>query len=382
MKYILCIVLMGIMLVSSLPTSAQVSETSEWTGTLKNGKTLTKEDLAKIIKDHEKWLSSDGQEGKMADLSGANLSGADLSGANLRGANLSEAKLIKANLSRANLSNANLSKADLSNALLVETQLVEAELDDAILVNANLGYADLNRADLEDADLNKANAMFTDFSKCNFQPKNVEELNFLGAKGFSSIVLFNNVKAAADLRNIAKEHGLRSEERALTSAVYQFRLKSESRLEQNLAYILLKIPSDYGATPWRSLWLLAGFIGAFSLFYMGVIMRQEKDKQGKDGIHKIWLPERVRTDLGAKKPIRLNLHGWAILWVGFYFSILSAFNVGWRNLNVGNWIARIQSREYIYRATGWTRTISGIQSLLSVYLLALWALTYFGRPFE
>jgi hypothetical protein len=34
------------------------------------------------------------------------------------------------------------------------------------------------------------------------------------------------------------------------------------------------------------------------------------------------------------------------------------------------------------KGTGWVRTVSGIQSLISVYLLALAALTYFGRPFE
>jgi hypothetical protein len=49
---------------------------------------------------------------------------------------------------------------------------------------------------------------------------------------------------------------------------------------------------------------------------------------------------------------------------------------------VGTWIARLQSREYTLRATGWVRTVSGIQSLLSVYCLALWVLTCFGRPFE
>ena len=65
-----------------------------------------------------------------------------------------------------------------------------------------------------------------------------------------------------------------------------------------------------------------------------------------------------------------------------YFSLLSAFHLGWRELNVGAWIARVQPREYTMRATGWVRTVSGIQSLLSVYLLALWVLTYFGRPFE
>jgi hypothetical protein len=51
-------------------------------------------------------------------------------------------------------------------------------------------------------------------------------------------------------------------------------------------------------------------------------------------------------------------------------------------LNVGNWIARLQTREYTLQAIGWVRVMAGIQSLLGVYLLAMWALTYFGRPFQ
>jgi hypothetical protein len=53
-----------------------------------------------------------------------------------------------------------------------------------------------------------------------------------------------------------------------------------------------------------------------------------------------------------------------------------------RQPNVGTWISRLQKKEYNLRATGWVRMVSGLQSLLSVYMLALWALTYFGRPFE
>ncbi|MDO8092355.1 MAG: hypothetical protein Q6360_02625, partial [Candidatus Brocadiales bacterium] len=66
----------------------------------------------------------------------------------------------------------------------------------------------------------------------------------------------------------------------------------------------------------------------------------------------------------------------------FYFSLLSAFHIGWREFNIGNWISRIQGREYTLRAKGWVRTVSGVQSLISVYLIALSVLTYFGRPFE
>ena len=34
------------------------------------------------------------------------------------------------------------------------------------------------------------------------------------------------------------------------------------------------------------------------------------------------------------------------------------------------------------KAVGWARVAAGWQSLISVYLIALWVLTYFGRPFE
>ena len=64
-----------------------------------------------------------------------------------------------------------------------------------------------------------------------------------------------------------------------------------------------------------------------------------------------------------------------VLGYAVYFSVLSAFHIGWRELNVGNWISRLQFRTYTLQATGWGRTVSGLQSLISVYLLALWALT-------
>ena len=79
-------------------------------------KTITSEDLNRILEDHSKWIKSSGNDGIQADLIGANLIGANLSGANLRGANLAIANLIGANLSGANLYWANLSGANLIGA--------------------------------------------------------------------------------------------------------------------------------------------------------------------------------------------------------------------------------------------------------------------------
>ena len=96
----------------------------------------------------------------------------------------------------------------------------------------------------------------------------------------------------------------------------------------------------------------------------------------------LWSKDRVQPSEGHDYPIRLAPRGLTRLWYALYFSLLSAFNIGWRDLNVGNWLVRLQGSEFTLRATGWVRSVSGLQSLISVYLLALWVLCYFGRPFE
>lgn len=65
----------------------------------------------------------------------------------------------------------------------------------------------------------------------------------------------------------------------------------------------------------------------------------------------------------------------SFLLLALYFSLLSA-------TRIGCWITRIQPRQYSLQATGWVRVVSGVQSLISVYLVALAILTYFGTPFE
>ena len=45
------------------------------------------------------------------------------------------------------------------------------------------------------------------------------------------------------------------------------------------------------------------------------------------------------------------------------------------------WISRVQPREFAMRATGWVRVVSGLQSVASVYLLAMWFSAEFLRPF-
>ncbi len=133
-------------------------------------------------------------------------------------------------------------------------------------------------------------------------------------------------------------------------------------------------------------------LGSFFLIFTYPYLRA-LESSGKTGIWKVWSKERLRNKEETKKEkieeerknnpeLLKGLRGIPALGYAFYFSLLTTFHIGWRDLNVGSWIARMQPNEYILKPTGWVRFVSGLHSLISIYLLALWALTYFARPFE
>jgi hypothetical protein len=115
---------------------------------------------------------------------------------------------------------------------------------------------------------------------------------------------------------------------------------------------------------------------------------QTKRPPTASSVYRIWPKERVEVQEDKPtldNPTRIErLHGRGMAAVGWsaYFSLLSAFQIGYREFSVGSWLSRAQPRNFVLESTGWVRTVSGIQSLLSVYLLAMWLLTYFGRPFQ
>jgi uncharacterized protein YjbI with pentapeptide repeats len=89
-----------------------------------------KEELNKILEDHELWLKDEG--GKRADLSNADLKDADLRGADLSNADLRDADLRDADLRGADLRDADLRGADLRGADLIDADFSSANLYESI----------------------------------------------------------------------------------------------------------------------------------------------------------------------------------------------------------------------------------------------------------
>ena len=245
----------------------------------------------------------------------------------------------------------------------------------------------------EPADLSSAN-----LSRAYFQPKSLPDIRSIATASGLSTLHFDQPAAIVELRDALKKNGFRRQEREVTFALNRVRERDFTPeggfryvlfLEAAFRFVFFEVTCQWGMWPGLALWILLVLMGVFSLPYMFALSLHSKIF----GIWRIWATERVLKQFGSDEPERLQLPKVAVgyratripiwqvpLWA-LYLSVLSAFHFGWKDLNVGSWIARVQHREYTLGATGWVRVVSGVQSLLSVYLLALWALTYFGRPF-
>ena len=155
---------------------------------------MKQEELEKILKDHEVWLSESG--GERADFSHADLRRADLRRADLRRAIFTDADLIGTRLAGADLRRASLADADLSGADLDRTSLVGADLYGTDLEGAYLHHADLSNAECSHANFIGADLFGADLRHADLENADLRRANLSGAN------LAGAHLAGADLRGV------------------------------------------------------------------------------------------------------------------------------------------------------------------------------------
>jgi len=300
-------------------------------------------------------------------------------------------------------------KADLSGAHLSGANLTGAQLSGAVLTGAILDHADLRDAALNGVQLSGAN-----LGGALFEPSSLPELRGIAAaKNLELLTYVANPDALVQLRQQFRDGGFREQERKIT---YALKLReaelswkkcrstklpeegaarailwsSDSVLANCGSSVLNKVFFDwtcqYGMSPGRP--LILGLLLWFvcSLFYFGVI-HTSGESQLKRGYGRTPLRfERISLQStgqlkGARSLIQLFWHEYLLLRTAMFFSLMSTFNIGFRDINFGRWLKSLTRQEFDIKAVGWARVVAGWQSLISVYLIALWVLTYFGRPF-
>jgi len=393
----------------------------------RNGKMRAYDELVLILQNREDWLkahgnhySYDGIPGaddlKGADLHGQliarmpiatfhdgkisvltertgpfNLSGIPLDEANLGGTNLSSVILRDASFRRANLSGANLSKSDLRGA---------------ILSGANLSNSDLRGADLNSADLSDADFSGTDLTGVIYEPKKpTTSIRIAYSKGLSNITWSKDPKPTFNLRKVLRTDGFLEAERKVTAAIRRHGQRWFERC-------FFDWTCEWGSNPFRPLELamVSGLICAFIYWwgmhserraglYLVASGQRIPTSKGKERVLKLCVkpvppnkspsqmdlecPQEAKkvtsTSSGPHRMVRRKVESFG---TALMFSLMSTFNIGFREFNLGLWIRMIQAREFDIRARGWMRILSGVQSLMGVTFVALSVLSYFGRPFD
>jgi hypothetical protein len=325
-------------------------------------------------------------------LGGVEADWADLAAKTFKGVRFPD-KDKRARLAYANLMGAKFEGGDARGIVLTGALLRGAKFD-----GINLEQADFGNADMRDVRLISVNAAGASFAGANldgmhYEPRSPglpDVSSFASALNLPGLTYRQSPQALSELREALYKAGLPAQAQQVTFAIERTRrmidgwsLNPFTVAASWARLVAFEWTADYGMAPFRPLLILLVLIPAFVPFYVwagyasgqgGIWLRRPAGAINRKGSDR-WIP--VRDVVRGRGVERFR----GLLKVATWFSLMCAFRIGYREFNVGDWITRLQPKEYLIGATGWCRTVSGLQSLLSVYLLALTVLCIVGRPF-
>jgi hypothetical protein len=228
----------------------------------------------------------------------------------------------------------------------------------------------LNISDL-DAELDLTDALFEPFEIASTG-------RLVGIKGLESLHFDGDTSGLEKLRKALRDAARYDDAQKVRYSIVRSGLEKAGWVEQAFSFVMFGLTNGLGLDPWRPIWIFLTLIPIFFFVYLGLMWR----KLGS--IERIWPRHELgdhNTTLGVGDK-RDDVGGWKgypkFLTV-FYFSVLSSLHLKLADIDPGAQIARMQPRLYRLRATKWLRLASGLQSIVSFYLLALWAFTYLGN---
>lgn len=222
--------------------------------------------------------------------------------------------------------------------------------------------------------------------------------------GLGFITFNSNPAPLYSLRRSLSESGFNGAARQVTAAI---RRHNQNMLER----VIFDWTCEWGANWVRPLELISE-LSLFCTFIYWIGLHIGR----RNGLYLVTTGQRVATSKGTERIFRIRVHPprsaptrevqldldfgplfqpnarpsfrrilrreFKALGTAFLFSLMSVFNIGFREVNFGRWIRMIQTREFDIRARGWMRIASGLQSLLGVALVALAIISYLGHAFD
>ena len=366
------------------------------------------------------------------DLSGASLRGADLrrlwfTRTNFDSCDLSYAKLDSAllmqctlkdivgpglsavglDLTACNLNGSNLFSADFSHAQITGCKMTELWADSINLTNAviwagqladsRLAFANMEGSNLDRVVMSRTKMPKARVGRTYFLPDSLPELWPLAtAEGLRELQHGLDPSSLVRLREAFRIDGFRQQEREIVCALRRHG-------QSVLSYAFFDLPSEWGSNlrrPWNCLGIVTAV--GWLIYFLFMLLAKKSGIYFLDALKNerpMSLNKSLLTadGLAYAIPIRKQAsefsrlwHRWTarlpvsirLIWWSLYFSAIAATNFGFRDVNLGRLIRLMSTRDHELKPFGWVRPIFGLQSAICVYLLATWAVSLFGTPFE
>ncbi|MEO7191277.1 MAG: pentapeptide repeat-containing protein [Vicinamibacterales bacterium] len=378
-----------------------------------------------------------GAELTAVNLSGANLSSATLTNAKLQSVLLERTDMHGAYLSQTQISNSELHQADLSAAAVLGSEIRDSDMKRINLQRTSLIASKVTGCLLDDADMRWTGIIDTDLTGSKlygadledavYEPSGQPDLRGIAnGSHIERMIFLTSPDALTALHKAFVDGGYADQRNRITYAIEhqqnEFRWKRaraatcaeptchaerlsgrecesglcRGRWLNYIAYASTLIGFDwtvrYGMAPEHALVLLMELWLLFSVIYAAVL-----HTSGRSGLVLVKRRTRRTDEVYRQRRVRpraiAGLQGharwwhwlsreWHLLRVSMFFSLLSTFHSGFNDIDPGKWIRLLTTREFNLEPTRWMRSIAGVQTVMSLFLFAMWILTQFGHPFE
>ncbi len=262
---------------------------------------------------------------------------------------------------------------------------MDADLRGAALAGVRLGGTNLfaNRLGegaLEDIDLTGV-VFEPPASRLRWLEQRLDSL--VKADNLGLMTFFGDSEPLENLMRMLKQHEYPRQTLEVTYALrrgLRRRASSEGtfweRVGSYVQLLFVELPIEYGAAPLRPVGIVLALVGLFGSVYLLPLYRPSRR------FGEIWrITPRDQfgrfSDGVFKEPLRATRPREALL--AYWFSFLSAVNIGGRIFNLDDLFINCQPYEFHLRGTGWVRTLSGLQALVTLYMILLTLLIYFEK---
>ena len=371
-----------------------------------SNKVLPGVNLSELNLERSKFV---GARMQAANLQASEIYGADFSGADLTDANVSHVfvdgstnqneftKFRDTDFEGATIQSSTFNQCDFTGAVFYRSLLQATEFEASLLDNARFGSANMSGGGILRSSIAGTDFFQSDVSGLQFDPT---PDTIAKARGLSEAQGLKTLRPAGDrdpgaliqLKYVLRAQGATRAALAVHVALKNF---EREKLAENpdaidwatrAAHWFYYFPVEYGGNPLRALWLLLWIILGFAPLYAVALLKPGT----RHGIWKVdsenpRVPEDQRPiqlmwphQQGARERFKaVGFFLCKLIGLSLAFSLLTSTSYNLSTLGRGSVLLSLWPRPEALVALGWTRTVSAAQHLLSFYIWALFAASFF-----